>query len=76
MKQTMARLLRHRQTKGAVTARSSLRNAEPVLSSTLPFASDALIAATALVHSAELFTLNTKDFWFIASLRLHTPQTC
>ena len=31
---------------------------------------DALIAATALVHNAELFTLNIKDFHFIPNLIL------
>lgn len=33
---------------------------------------DALIAATALSHDIELYTLNTKDFRFIANLKLHT----
>ncbi|MEQ8752211.1 MAG: type II toxin-antitoxin system VapC family toxin [Coleofasciculus sp. G1-WW12-02] len=32
---------------------------------------DALIAATALVNDLELYTLNTKDFRFIESLRLY-----
>ena len=36
---------------------------------------DALIAATALVHSRELFTLNTRDFRFIAGLSLYVPKT-
>lgn len=31
---------------------------------------DALIAATALVHNVELFTLNLKDFRFISGLTL------
>lgn len=31
---------------------------------------DALIAATALVHKIELYTLNKKDFTFIDSLKL------
>ena len=34
---------------------------------------DALIAATALVHDLELFTLNQKDFRFISSLKLYQP---
>lgn len=32
---------------------------------------DAIIAATALVNDLELYTLNTKDFRFIESLRLY-----
>lgn len=32
---------------------------------------DALIAATALVHDLELYTLNLKDFRFINGLRLY-----
>jgi hypothetical protein len=36
---------------------------------------DALIAATALVHDVELFTQNTRDFRFIAGLRLYVPKT-
>ncbi|NMG61253.1 type II toxin-antitoxin system VapC family toxin [Geitlerinema sp. P-1104] len=32
---------------------------------------DALIAATALVNDLELYTLNTKDFRFIESLKLY-----
>jgi tRNA(fMet)-specific endonuclease VapC len=32
---------------------------------------DALIAATALVHDLELYTLNIKDFRFIENLRLY-----
>ena len=34
---------------------------------------DALIAATALVHTLELYTLNTKDFKFIAGIQLYQP---
>ena len=34
---------------------------------------DALIAATALVHDLELYTLNVKDFRFIPNLRLYQP---
>jgi predicted nucleic acid-binding protein len=34
---------------------------------------DALIAATALVHNLELYTLNTKDFQFISNLKLYEP---
>jgi hypothetical protein len=34
---------------------------------------DALIAATALVHDLELYTMNTKDFRFIAKLKLYQP---
>jgi tRNA(fMet)-specific endonuclease VapC len=34
---------------------------------------DALIAATALVHNLELYTLNVKDFRFISHLRLYQP---
>ena len=37
---------------------------------TLP---DALIAATALVHTLELYTLNAKDFRFIADIQLYQP---
>lgn len=37
---------------------------------TLP---DALIAATALVHNLELYTLNVKDFRFISNLQLYKP---
>jgi predicted nucleic acid-binding protein len=32
---------------------------------------DALIAATALVHDLKLYTLDVKDFRFIAGLELH-----
>ncbi|MCL2649787.1 MAG: type II toxin-antitoxin system VapC family toxin [Candidatus Azobacteroides sp.] len=32
---------------------------------------DALIAATAIYHSIELFTLNTKDFKFIPDIKLY-----
>ena len=32
---------------------------------------DALIAATAIYHEVELFTLNTKDFRFIPQLKLY-----
>jgi len=35
---------------------------------------DALIAATALYHNIELFTLNTKDFKFIPNLKLYQIQ--
>ena len=34
---------------------------------------DALIAATALVHGVELYTLNLKDFRFIPGLILYAP---
>ena len=34
---------------------------------------DALIAATALSHNLELYTLNVKDFRFISGLQLHCP---
>ena len=34
---------------------------------------DAIIAATAMVHSLELWTHNTKDFEKIPNLRLHDP---
>jgi len=34
---------------------------------------DALIAATAVEHGLPLYTLNLKDFRFIAGLQLHTP---
>lgn len=34
---------------------------------------DALIAATALVHNLELYTLNAKDFRFISNLQLYQP---
>lgn len=34
---------------------------------------DALIAATALSHDAELYTLNIKDFRFISELKLYIP---
>ena len=36
---------------------------------------DALIAATAIVHQLELYTLNTKDFRFISGLRLYQPTS-
>ena len=32
---------------------------------------DALIAATAIYHNIELFTLNTKDFKFISNIKLY-----
>ena len=34
---------------------------------------DAQIAATAIVHNAELFTLNRKDFAYIPDLKLYAP---
>jgi predicted nucleic acid-binding protein len=34
---------------------------------------DALIAATAIIHNIELYTLNVKDFAFIPQLRLFRP---
>jgi len=34
---------------------------------------DALIAATAIHHNIELFTLNVKDFSFISEIRLYQP---
>jgi hypothetical protein len=42
VKQSMARLLRHRQTKGAATAWHGLRNEEPVLYATF-FHSDTML---------------------------------
>jgi predicted nucleic acid-binding protein len=34
---------------------------------------DALIAATALCHNLELYTLNVKDFVFLPGLKLYRP---
>jgi len=34
---------------------------------------DALIAATALIHQLQLYTLNLKDFRYIPGLKLHQP---
>lgn len=34
---------------------------------------DALIAATALIHQLDLYTLNLKDFRYIPGLKLHQP---
>ncbi len=34
---------------------------------------DALIAATALIYSIELYTLNSKDFQFIENIQLYKP---
>jgi len=42
------------------------------LSHKLEFA-DALIAATAILHNVELYTLNRKDFVFIPNLKLYEP---
>ena len=36
---------------------------------------DALIAATAIFHNAELFTLNLKDFRYIPDLQLFSIKT-
>ncbi len=36
---------------------------------------DALIAAIALVHNIELYTLNTRDFHYIPDLKLYQPST-
>ena len=33
---------------------------------------DAQIAATAILHNAELFTLNRKDFEYIPNLKLYS----
>ncbi|MDR1919724.1 MAG: type II toxin-antitoxin system VapC family toxin [Tannerellaceae bacterium] len=35
---------------------------------------DSLIAATAIYHKLELFTLNLKDFTFIPELQLYLPS--
>ena len=43
------------------------------LSHKLEFA-DALIAATTILHDAELFTLNRKDFAYIPNLKLYEPK--
>jgi len=43
------------------------------LSHKLEFA-DALIAATAIFHNAELFTLNRKDFAYIPNVKLYEPK--
>jgi predicted nucleic acid-binding protein len=43
------------------------------LSHKLEFA-DALIAATAIFHNVELFTLNRKDFAYIPNLKLYEPK--
>jgi len=43
------------------------------LSHKLEFA-DALIAATAIFHNAELFTLNRKDFAYIPNLKLYEQK--
>jgi predicted nucleic acid-binding protein len=43
------------------------------LSHKLEFA-DALIAATAIFHNAELFTLNRKDFAYIPNLKLYNHR--
>ena len=34
---------------------------------------DALIAATAIYHRFELFTLNTKDFAYIPNIKIYKP---
>jgi predicted nucleic acid-binding protein len=34
---------------------------------------DALIAATAIYHRLELFTLNTRDFVYIPDIRIYKP---
>ena len=34
---------------------------------------DALIAFTAIVNQVELYTLNTKDFYFIQELKIYCP---
>jgi len=36
---------------------------------------DALIAATAIYHGVELFTLNVKDFVFIPDIKLYKPHS-
>ena len=36
---------------------------------------DGLIAATALIHSYKLYTLNTRDFHYLPGLRLYKPLT-
>ncbi len=36
---------------------------------------DALIAATAIRHKLALYTLNVKDFRYVADLNLYQPQT-
>ena len=35
---------------------------------------DMLIAATAIIHNIQLYTLNVKDFKFIPELTLHLPK--
>ena len=34
---------------------------------------DALIAATSIIHSLDLYTINSKDFYFIENIRLYKP---
>jgi len=34
---------------------------------------DALIAATAIYHDIELYTLNVKDFAFLSNIKLYVP---
>ena len=36
---------------------------------------DSLIAATAIIHQLELYTLNTKDFRFISELTMYNHAT-
>ena len=40
-----------------------------------PSIPDSLIAATAIIHQLELYTLNTKDFRFISELTMYEPVT-
>ena len=40
-----------------------------------PSIPDSLIAATAIIHQLELYTLNTKDFRFISELTMYKPVT-
>jgi len=35
---------------------------------------DMLIAATAMIHDIEIYTMNTKDFKFIPELKLYRPR--
>ncbi len=40
-----------------------------------PFIGDILIAATALYHNIEIYTLNRKDFHFISDLKLYSIKS-
>ncbi len=65
----------HRYSIDAGTATCFIDLMEQYALSHKPSIPDMLIAATALVHDIELYTLNIRDFRFIPKIRLYFPES-